>query len=194
MISFLAGTRQDPQLVTPGPLYLGCNSLSEAAAFSFDMYSKRNRGKHLFRRKRVIKEKMDEFLNADRTIYPPILALLAYLGSTHADIVDTRDRPIPEPRARTRHAPPLESVKNYQVGLRIGPLLRKGPVNRHNSSSESVHSDRTVMPHLRKAHWHHYWTGPKSDPDQRKLVVRWIHPVFVGQNETTPVVRRVVNE
>ncbi len=50
------------------------------------------------------------------------------------------------------------------------------------------------MPHLRKAHWHHYWTGPKSDPDQRKLVVRWIHPVFVGQNETTPVVRRVVNE
>lgn len=86
------------------------------------------------------------------------------------------------------------SVKNYEVGYRVGALLRKGAAARYRSSAADGESGRTVIPHLRRAHWHHYWTGPKSDPEKRELVVRWIHPVLVGGKETIPTVRPVVGD
>lgn len=29
-------------------------------------------------------------------------------------------------------------------------------------------------------HWHHYWTGSKSEPEQRKLILKWTHPMLIG--------------
>lgn len=34
-------------------------------------------------------------------------------------------------------------------------------------------------PHIRRAHWHSYWTGAKEDP-KRKLVPRWLPPIPVA--------------
>ena len=34
-------------------------------------------------------------------------------------------------------------------------------------------------PHVRRAHWHHYWTGP----GRTVLEVRWLEPVFVMGTE-----------
>jgi hypothetical protein len=39
-------------------------------------------------------------------------------------------------------------------------------------------------------HWHHYWTGPLSDPEQRQLVLRYLAPISVGSElPVTTVVR-----
>lgn len=35
--------------------------------------------------------------------------------------------------------------------------------------------DLTVRPHVRRAHWHHYWVGK----GRTTLEVRWIEPVLV---------------
>lgn len=52
---------------------------------------------------------------------------------------------------------------------------------------------RTVSPHIRRAHWQHYWTGKRKGRDDGRfgdeLVVRWIPPVFVnGDGEPIEVV------
>ena len=48
------------------------------------------------------------------------------------------------------------------------------------SESDNIKKERKpIKPHMRKAHWHHFWTGSKEDPDNRQLVVRWVPPTFV---------------
>ena len=37
-------------------------------------------------------------------------------------------------------------------------------------------------PHIRRGHWHHYWTGPLDNPDERKLIVKWVDWTFVNWN------------
>ncbi len=32
-------------------------------------------------------------------------------------------------------------------------------------------------------HWHHFWTGSKSKPESRKVVLRWLHPMLVGRSD-----------
>jgi hypothetical protein len=40
-------------------------------------------------------------------------------------------------------------------------------------------------PHVRRGHWHHYWTGPKAG--LRKLILNWVAPIFVhSEDETLP--------
>lgn len=39
-------------------------------------------------------------------------------------------------------------------------------------------SSHNVRPHVRRAHWHHYWVGE----GRTKLEVRWIEPTLVLAN------------
>ncbi|MGW8286209.1 MAG: hypothetical protein ACWGPR_10875 [Candidatus Deferrimicrobiaceae bacterium] len=65
----------------------------------------------------------------------------------------------------------------YNVGRRMGDELRR-------VYADAAASGREVAMHLRRGHWHHYWTGPKSQPEKRRLVPRFISPILV--NRTNP--------
>lgn len=39
-------------------------------------------------------------------------------------------------------------------------------------------SSHSVRPHVRRAHWHHYWVGE----GRTRLEVRWIEPTLVLAN------------
>lgn len=58
--------------------------------------------------------------------------------------------------------------------------------------STATGTGRTVRPHVRRAHWHHYWVGE----GRTRLEVRWIEPTFVlpeGKREIKiATVRRVM--
>lgn len=118
-----------------------------------------------------------------------IVALLIYLGSTKADIVD----PLESSKTynHKEYKVNQDAVGKYEVGFRIGATLRKNLSSQHVTTS-SVSAGRQMAPHLRKAHWHHYWTGPKSSAEERQLVVRWIPPTLVGVGELIPTLRNVV--
>lgn len=52
-------------------------------------------------------------------------------------------------------------------------------------------SSHNVRPHVRRAHWHHYWVGE----GRTKLEVRWIEPTLVlanGKSETNVAIVRNV--
>ena len=38
-------------------------------------------------------------------------------------------------------------------------------------------------PHMRRAHYHHFWTGPHDG--ERKLIVRWLPPIPVNWKDDT---------
>jgi len=64
---------------------------------------------------------------------------------------------------RSRHPP------RGDRGETVGHRLR-------NSGAGHADTGRTVSPHIRRAHWHTYWTGKgRTVP-----VLRWLHPILVG--------------
>ena len=70
-------------------------------------------------------------------------------------------------------------ARAVEAGWRLGTALRSA-----RARYESVPggpTGRQVVPHLRRAHWHHYWTGPMSSPQGRRLVLRYLFPVQVGK-------------
>jgi hypothetical protein len=76
--------------------------------------------------------------------------------------------------------PPAAPVV-WEVGYRIGKVLRHA--EEKEQREPSTNSDGTharPRAHVRKAHWHTYWTGPKKDPQTAKL--KWLHPMVINDD------------
>lgn len=105
--------------------------------------------------------------------YPQKLMInaVAYLCSANADIV-----PVYSPPKTTREnkAKRRSAATWSEVGFRIGSELR----SYRRSVRERGDGGGTVRPHMRRAHWHHYWTGPLKG--ERKLVLKWVAPTMVN--------------
>lgn len=64
-----------------------------------------------------------------------------------------------------------------QVGSALGAKLRE-------QNTQSTGAGK--KPHLRKAHWHGVWTGPKNDPIKKQVFkLNWIPPLFVNCDPPT---------
>lgn len=79
---------------------------------------------------------------------------------------------------------------HHIVGARMGRAIGAA---RTVASGSRGDGSRTVSPHVRRAHWQHFWTGKRRGRDDGRfgdeLVVRWIPPVFVnGDGEAVEVV------
>lgn len=82
----------------------------------------------------------------------------------------------------------------HLVGVRMGAALREAQVRYEKSKDAVSHTGRSVTPHIRRAHWHHYWTGPLKGflgHEGQTLEVRWVAPVFVcGDGSEIEVVHK----
>ncbi len=107
----------------------------------------------------------------------PFLNILLFICSQASEIGDGHSKPkLPEPvktKRGIRYFPPNEP-KIWDVGVRIGAALK---LARHSTSNDSSDSNRSVRPHIRRAHWHGYWHGRLSE--ERYFKLKWIPPVAV---------------
>jgi len=98
--------------------------------------------------------------------------LVAYISSVNADInkvyTPRKDlKPNPKKRRSKAHV--------YEVGFRLGSELRE---YQKYVAEHSKPKGGKKRPHIRRAHWHRFWTGPRNG--ERKINIKWIPPVFVG--------------
>ena len=109
----------------------------------------------------------------------PMVSLLLYLCSEHADYI----RPEPPRPKRTKRGErlfPPDSPTTWDVGLRIGAALRRA----HDAApEESAGSGAHARPraHIRRAHWHTFWTGPRDG--NRIARVKWLPPIPVNVDD-----------
>ena len=108
------------------------------------------------------------------------LNMYLYVCSAEADIV-----PNPEHEKITRRSATIRDkyreIEVQDVGIRIGAALRAAKQAR--SAPTGSHSGQTGIKkraHTRRGHWHHYWVGSKNKPSERRLILKWTHPVLVG--------------
>lgn len=123
------------------------------------------------------------FDDTDLGVYPPQLLVnaLAYLCSANADVEGSYS-PSPSLSAATVKKKRLSTATWHDVGYHIGAEIRK-----HAQYASESHggSGRKVRPHMRRAHFHHFWRGPKDGP--RELFIKWIPPIVVNADSGNEV-------
>ena len=106
----------------------------------------------------------------------PLVSLLLYLCSAQPDYGDKAPPQNPQPKKTKkglRLFPPSRPTV-MDVGVRIGAALRAG--QNSTAASSATGQGGSKRPHVRRAHWHLYWTGPgRSVPK-----LNWIPPVGVN--------------
>jgi hypothetical protein len=144
----------------------------------------------------LLRTDLDSMIERERTALVPYISLLLYLCSTAADIADHsghRERPANPAPVKTKKGIrmfPADRVTQWDVGFRMGAELRRAA---GESSETNGGAHASPRPHVRTAHWHHFWTGPR-DSAERRLVLRWLHPILVKAEkpeDLVPTVRPV---
>lgn len=135
-----------------------------------------------------------EVANIIKDDYTPLLSLLLYLCSVNGEIGDGDRRPVRPRSTKTKKGlrlfPPNKPT-TWDVGIRMGAALRKAREMSGAAETKNTEGKQRSAPraHVRRAHWHGYWTGPR-DGDQ-KFTLKWISPVLVGSGEIPVTVRPV---
>ena len=85
-----------------------------------------------------------------------------------------------------------ESPRKWEVGERLGSAIRAWKTETVAQSSEdplgSVKTSTQKRPHLRRAHFHSFWIGPRKS-DKREKILHWIPPTFINDSgEDMPII------
>ncbi len=128
----------------------------------------------------------------------PLISMLLYLCSESADYRDSaaiRDAPGRPNPVHTRNGlrifpPDVPTI--WETGYRMGAPLRCAM--RQVAFRQAGASRSSPVPHIRRAHWHSFWLGPKANAGGRRLALRWLPPIPVALSTPEalmPAVRRV---
>lgn len=138
-------------------------------------------------------EELVEHTAAHDEAVTPLLNLLLYICSINADYDAERPiHPSHRPTSKKGRVVAANEVRTWNIGIRVGAALRKATTQAPSAPTSITRA--SPRPHYRRAHWHHFWIGPRSKPEERKLTLKWLLPISVGigdMDETPVVVRKI---
>ena len=84
----------------------------------------------------------------------------------------------------------FREIRKWDVGYRIGNQIRRmkaapngnGATEPDERTAQTGRKGSRKSPHARRGHWHHFWIG-KHNTDERKLVLKWVAPIFINGSE-----------
>ncbi|MBF0235868.1 MAG: hypothetical protein HQK65_22970 [Desulfamplus sp.] len=119
--------------------------------------------------------------------YYPYFSLVLYLCSSEPDIIQTsknkrKVKKTKNPKKQKRALP-----TEYRVGATIGATIRRAKENYSSSGATGTGSKKS--PHIRKAHYHLYWTGKGRKIPKLNFVAPMT--INIGKEPDLPIVKRV---
>jgi hypothetical protein len=124
----------------------------------------------------VAYEKDMEVVQVRASEINPLISLLLYICSEEPEIDDEREpgaspsRPQPKKTKHGWRLFPPKRPRIWTAGKATGQRLRE--------ATEVDETGKAIRPHLRRGHWHGFWTGPKTE--KQKFVYKWLAPMMVG--------------
>lgn len=126
----------------------------------------------------------------------PIVSLVLYICSQAGEIGAPGHHPTRAAAKRTKRGMqffPADKPATWDVGVRLGAALRRA-YQSEQTGTGGVHTG--PRPHIRRAHWHGFRSGPRLRPDgseipaaERAFDLRWMPPIAVNLGSTdTPAV------
>lgn len=121
-------------------------------------------------------KEQDEFQDyVFRSIVPIMLQLTMYLCSQEPDIdLNGESRLTNGSLVKTKKGMrlmPASKYTTYKVGSNVGKLIRE---------AISLGIGSAKSPHIRKAHWHSYWTGKQ---EEKVKILKWLYPMVITGNK-----------
>jgi hypothetical protein len=114
--------------------------------------------------------------------FEPLVSLVLYLCVEQADFGgEGPAHPQPKRTKKGWRLFPAKNIQQWDVGVRLGAALRRAAHSTQPVDQEGLRN--RPRPHVRKAHWHSFWTGPKDDLEQRKIKVKWLPPIPVNLDD-----------
>lgn len=146
----------------------------------------------------ITKDLYKEVMNRDRfkkqiKESSPFLNLLMFLCSKEPDISEASK---PETHHHGKHNKHTDEPKEWDVGIRISRMLLRSKSN-EQGNPEGNGLGSAKRPHIRSAHWHSYWIGPRDETyPNRRIIIKWLPPIPINvrDEEALPVVIREVPE
>lgn len=127
------------------------------------------------------------YLRASELVCRKLLPIVIYICSADSDI-----RPHGKASVAKRYGDRIsQPIQRWEVGYRIGPALSRYHSEHDGKGGTHDGSHSPKRPHVRRAHWSHYWVGPRYD---RRLIAKWIPPIYVNadsDDENTATIHRV---
>jgi len=165
------GTAEDMDLI-PVALHLGAWTLAESIGRMLDAASATS----MARGAGAVPRATGDML---RPVVEPIVSLLLYIASQAAEIGDDRRRPGNPVPVRTRRDGwrlfAAQGATTWDVGARMGAALRAAYAAEETGAGSGHAGPR---PHVRRAHWHGFWSGPREGA--RRFDLRWLPPIPVN--------------
>lgn len=113
-----------------------------------------------------------------RQVYNLAISLLLYLCSSHRDTREYRRETTGRRGRKAGHNGGNSTI--IDTGFDVGPTLQATHRSfQHHGGATSTGNG--VRAHLRRAHWHTYWTGPRTSPTPE---IRWLHPILVNRHHS----------
>ena len=117
------------------------------------------------------------------------LQVVLYILASNAEIVPNSEQSFITKRGATIKDKYSE-IRKWDVGIRIGAAIRQKSASVEKGESiKTASGHSSPRPHMRRGHWHHYWTGPRNVSENRRLILKWLSPMAVAATpEDTPIV------
>lgn len=115
-----------------------------------------------------------------------LVSLVLYLCSDAPEILSRK-----YPDSRPGNPSPVKTKKGWRlfppsaprvwdVGQELGEKIRQGKEEQGDRTRPGQPERQGPRPHIRRAHWHGFWTGPKGD---KRFDVRWLAPIPVAMGQ-----------
>lgn len=119
-----------------------------------------------------------------------LLNLLLYICAQNAEIEENpQQKQITKRTAESVKKPTdkFRELQKWDVGFKLGKAIRAykqseqdfSPVPPTLSSAEEGKTRQRPRPHIRRGHYHHFWTGSDKD-GSKKIILKWIAPTYIN--------------
>lgn len=153
---------------------------TKAALFSRDVIIKENQ---------TLKETLDNDKSvdeSDKRFVNHIMSLILYLCQPKVEIFKKRVERTKKENKNIKHFYGINYTEN-ECGFKLGAAIRNYKYIYEKNEEGTSKRIRTVKPHIRCGHFHHYWTGK----GRKELTVKFIEPTFILGGNKLPTMHEV---
>jgi hypothetical protein len=126
----------------------------------------------------------------DRVGYAQLVSLLLFLCSAEMEVRDAAGQKKapkkprlrrPKKRGKMARLPAAKEATVWETAFRLGERLE-------TAGEAAAGTGRKLRPHVRRAHWHSYWRGPR-DGEERRRTLKWISPLLINAESVARIKR-----
>lgn len=144
------------------------------------------------------KYEIDDAKDYARDLCCKLLQLVLYVCSKNKEMVEdsVQKKITRQPKSFQFIKDKYREVQRWNFGEKSGDFIRKfykthdfeeevkkkNETNITNNPKRSKTNGTPKRPHLRKAHWHHYWIG-SDNKENRTLELKWMAPMFIHKDD-----------